>query len=188
MHDYGAPIGWRLALRTPGRVTAIVSQNGNGYSEGFVSSFWEGLFAYAAMPGPDTEPAVRAALTEDGVRWQYLHGAADPTLVSPDTWLHDLALLNRPGNDEIQLKLFRDYPSNVDLYPKVQEYFRASQVPLLAVWGAGDGIFGPDGARAFRRDLREAEVHLLPAGHFALETHLDAVTGYVRGFLGRVLE
>jgi pimeloyl-ACP methyl ester carboxylesterase len=184
VHDYGAPIGWRLAIRSPEQVTAIISQNGNGYTEGFVDAFWDGLFAYAAAPGPDTEPAVRAALTLESVRWQYLNGVEDPSLVSPDNWIHDQALLDRPGNDEIQLTLFRDYPTNVELYPRLQEYFRASQVPLLAVWGANDGIFGPDGARAFARDLPDAEIHLLPAGHFALESHLDAITGYIRGFLG----
>ncbi|MFJ6216654.1 alpha/beta fold hydrolase [Streptomyces sp. NPDC092296] len=187
VQDYGAPIGWRLAVRSPEKVTAIVTQSGNGYTEGFVRSFWDGLFAYAAAPGPDTEPAVRAALTLDATRWQYCNGVPDPSLVSPDTWTHDQALLDRSGNDVIQLKLFRDYPANVDFYPRLHEYFRASQVPLLAVWGAGDEIFGPDGARAFQRDLPEAEVHLLDSGHFALESHLDTISGYMRGFLGRVL-
>ena len=110
----------------------------------------------------------------------------DPGLVSPDTWLHDHALLQRPGNDAIQLRLFRDYTTNVELYPRVQEYFRTSQVPLLAVWGANDEIFGPAGARAFAADLPDAEIHLLDAGHFALESDLDTVAGYIRGFLGRV--
>ncbi|GHF09608.1 hydrolase [Streptomyces spiralis] len=188
VQDYGAPIGWRLALRKPDRVTAVITQNGNAYEDGFVRAFWDGLFAYAEAQGPDTEPTVRGALTLDSTRWQYENGVADPSLVSPDTWTHDQALLDRPGNDEIQLQLFRDYPTNVDLYPKVHEYFRSSQVPLLAVWGQGDEIFGPDGARAFQRDLPEAEIHLLESGHFALESHLDAITGYIRGFLGRVLK
>ncbi|TDC79282.1 alpha/beta fold hydrolase [Streptomyces hainanensis] len=187
VQDYGAPIGWRLATRAPDRVTAVVSQNGNAYEDGFVRSFWDGLFAYAESPGPDTEPGVRGALTPEITRWQYLNGVADPSLVSPDAWTLDQALLDRPGNDEIQLRLFRDYPSNVAGYPGLHEYFRSSQVPLLAVWGAGDEIFGPEGARAFLRDLPDAEVHLLESGHFALESHLDAVAGYVRGFLGRVL-
>jgi pimeloyl-ACP methyl ester carboxylesterase len=187
VQDYGAPIGWRLALQNPDHITAIITQNGNAYTDGFVKPFWDALFAYASAPGPDTEPVVRAALSPDSTRWQYLNGVPDPSLVSPDTWTLDQMLLDRPGNDEIQLKLFRDYPTNVDLYPAVQEYFRTSQVPLLAVWGAGDEIFGADGARAFQRDLPDAEIHLLDSGHFALESHLDAITGYVRGFLARVL-
>ncbi|OIJ88300.1 alpha/beta fold hydrolase [Streptomyces colonosanans] len=187
VHDYGAPIGWRLALRDPQRVTAIVTQNGNAYTDGFVKPFWEGLFAYARTPGPETEAPVRRALTAEVTRWQYLNGVADPTLVSPDNWVHDQALLDRPGNDEIQLKLFRDYPTNVDLYPAVHQYFRESRVPLLAVWGANDEIFGPDGARAFQRDLPEAEVHLVESGHFALESHFDVITQHIRDFLGRVI-
>ncbi|MEV5986854.1 alpha/beta hydrolase [Streptomyces sp. NPDC052051] len=187
VHDYGAPIGWRLALQDPQRVTAIVTQNGNAYTEGFVKPFWDGLFAYARSPGPETEAPVRSALTPEVTRWQYLNGVADPTLVSPDNWVHDQALLDRPGNDEIQLKLFRDYPTNVDLYPAVHQYFRDSHVPLLAVWGANDEIFGPDGARAFRQDLPDAEVHLVESGHFALESHGEEITGHIREFLGRAL-
>ncbi|MCX4834992.1 alpha/beta hydrolase [Streptomyces sp. NBC_01016] len=187
VQDYGAPIGWRLALKDPERITAVITQNGNAYEEGFVRPFWDGLFAYAAAPGPDTEGPVRAALTTEDVRWQYVTGVADPSVVSPDNWVHDQALLDRPGNAEIQLKLFREYPTNVDLYPAVHQYFRDSQVPLLAVWGAGDEIFGPDGARAFGRDLPDAEIHLLDAGHFALESRLEEVTEHIRGFLARVL-
>ncbi|MFH9981918.1 alpha/beta fold hydrolase [Streptomyces sp. NPDC017179] len=187
VHDYGAPIGWRLALQAPDRVTAIITQNGNAYDEGFVKPFWDGLFAYAKAPGPNTEAPVRGALTRDVTRRQYVNGVADPTLVSPDNWVHDQALLDRPGNDEIQLRLFRDYPTNVDLYPRVQRYFRDSQVPLLAVWGANDEIFGPDGATAFGRDLPDAEIHLIESGHFALESHLDTIAGHIRDFLGRVL-
>ncbi|MFJ2734850.1 MULTISPECIES: alpha/beta hydrolase [unclassified Streptomyces] len=187
VHDYGAPIGWRLALQAPDRVTAIITQNGNAYDEGFVKPFWDGLFAYAKAPGPNTEAPVRGALTPDVTRWQYVNGVADATLVSPDNWVHDQALLDRPGNDEIQLRLFRDYPSNVDLYPRVQRYFRDSQVPLLAVWGANDEIFGPEGATAFGQDLPDAEIHLIESGHFALESHLDTITGHIRDFLGRVL-
>ncbi|MEU9976456.1 alpha/beta hydrolase [Streptomyces sp. NPDC051014] len=187
VQDYGAPIGWRLALRNPDRVTAIVTQNGNAYEEGFVKPFWDGVFAYTDAPGPETEAAMRGALTLESTRWQYLNGVADPSLVSPDNWVHDQALLDRPGNDEIQLKLFRDYPTNVDLYPQVHRYFADSQVPLLAVWGANDEIFGPDGARAFARDLPDAEIHLLDSGHFALESHLAAITEHIRDFLARAL-
>ncbi|MGW2288999.1 alpha/beta fold hydrolase [Streptomyces phaeochromogenes] len=188
VQDYGAPVGWRLALSDPQRVSAIITQNGNAYVDGFVKSFWDGLFAYAQAPGPQTEAPVRGALTADATRWQYVNGVADPSLVSPDNWVHDQALLDRPGNDEIQLKLFRDYPTNVDLYPAVQQYFRESQVPLLAVWGANDEIFGPDGARAFQRDLPDAEIHLVESGHFALESHLDVIADHIGDFLSRVLD
>lgn len=187
VQDYGAPIAWRLALRDPRRITAIVSQSGNAYDEGFARPFWDGLFAYAQAPGPDTEGPVRAALTPEITRWQYLNGVADPTLVSPDNWVHDQALLDRPGNDAVQLTLFRDYATNVPMYPAVQAYFRESQVPLLAVWGAGDEIFGPDGARAFSRDLPDAEIHLIESGHFALESHVEEIAELIRGFLGRTL-
>ncbi|MBY8339358.1 alpha/beta hydrolase [Streptomyces spinosirectus] len=187
VQDYGAPIGWRLAVQDPERITAIITQNGNGYEEGFVKTFWAGVFAYTTNPGPDTEAAMRGALTLQSTRWQYVNGVADPSLVSPDNWLHDQALLDRPGNDEIQLKLFRDYPTNVDLYPRLHQYFRDSRVPLLAVWGAGDEIFGPAGAEAFRQDLPDAEIHLIDSGHFALESHLATITGHIRDFLGRVL-
>ncbi|MFI5634542.1 alpha/beta fold hydrolase [Streptomyces sp. NPDC051664] len=187
VQDYGAPIGWRLALQAPDRITAIISQNGNAYEEGFVKPFWDGVFAYAQAPGPDTEAPMRGALTAGITRWQYVNGVADISLVSPDNWVHDQALLDRPGNDEIQLKLFRDYPTNVDLYPQVHQYFRDSQVPLLAVWGVNDEIFGPAGAEAFSTDLPDAEIHLLESGHFALESHLEPITQHIRDFLGRVL-
>jgi pimeloyl-ACP methyl ester carboxylesterase len=187
VHDYGAPIAWRLALRGPRRIAAIISQNGNAYTDGFVESFWAGVWAYADDPGPATESPVRAALDLEAIRWQYLNGVPDPSLVSPDAWIHDYVQVQREGNDKVQLKLFQDYPTNVDLYPQVQEYFRTSKVPLLAVWGANDEIFGPDGARAFARDLPDAEIHLLNGGHFLLESELDTVTGYIRGFCGRVL-
>lgn len=187
VQDYGAPIGWRLALRRPDAVRAIISQNGNAYDDGFVEGFWSGLWAYAQAPGPDTEGPVRGALSLEAIRWQYLTGVSEPDLVDPDTWALDHAEVSRPGNDEIQLALFRDYASNPPLYPAVHEYFRTSQVPLLAIWGAGDEIFGPAGATAFARDLPDAEIHLLDGGHFLLESALDTVTGYLRGFLGRTI-
>ncbi|MFE2506517.1 alpha/beta fold hydrolase [Streptomyces rubiginosohelvolus] len=187
VQDYGAPIGWRLALKNPERISAIVTQNGNGYEEGFVDSFWDGLWAYGANPGPDTEPAVRAAMSLEAIRWQYVHGVPDPSVVSPDTWEHDVALVSREGNDEIQLALFLDYQNNRPLYPLLHEYLRTSEVPVLAVWGRNDEIFGPAGARAFAGDAKNAEVHLINGGHFLLESHLDVVAGYLRGFLGRVL-
>ncbi|QBI55781.1 alpha/beta fold hydrolase [Streptomonospora litoralis] len=187
VQDYGAPIGWRLALEHPERISALVTQNGNGYEDGFVDSFWTDVWAYAANPGPGTEPPVRAALSLDAIRWQYVHGVPDPSLVSPDTWEHDFAHVSREGNDEVQLALFRDYANNRPLYPLLHEFLRTSGIPVLAVWGRNDEIFGPAGARAFARDAEDAEVHLIDGGHFLLESHLDVVAGYMRGFLGRVL-
>lgn len=186
VQDYGAPVGWRLALRRPDAITAIITQNGNAYEEGFVDSFWEPVVAYQRAQDETTEAAIRGALSIDAIRWQYVTGVADPTLVDPETWIHDHALVSRPGNDLVQLALFRDYATNVDLYPQVHEYFRTSQVPLLAVWGESDEIFGPDGARAFLRDLPHAQVHLLPGGHFLLESAVGQVADLVRDFLGSV--
>jgi len=188
VHDYGAPIGWRLALEHPERISALVTQNGNGYEDGFVESFWTDVWAYGANPGPDTEPAVRAALSLDAIHWQYVHGVPDPSRVSPDTWEHDFALISREGNDEIQLALLRDYQNNRPLYPLLHEFLRTSEVPVLAMWGRNDEIFGPAGARAFARDAEDAEVHLINGGHFLLESHLDVVAGYLRDFLARVLD
>lgn len=187
VQDYGAPIGWRLALRRPDAVQAIITQNGNAYDEGFVDSFWAPLWAYHRAPGPDTEEPVRGAIGLDAIRWQYLTGVAEPDLVDPDTWALDHAEVNRPGNPEIQLALFRDYASNPPLYPAVHEYFRSSQVPLLAIWGNGDEIFGPAGATAFAHDLPDAEIHLIDGGHFLLESALDTAVGHIRDFLGRTV-
>ena len=188
VQDYGAPIGWRLALQDPESITAIVTQNGNGYVEGFFDSYWtRRAQAYGQHPGPETEAAVRAAFTLEDLRWQYVNGVADESLVSPDTWHHDHALLSRPGNDLIQLALFRDYGTNPPLYPALHNYLRRSAVPLLAVWGQGDEIFGPDGARAFTRDAVDPEIHLLDGGHFLLESAIDEVTQLLRDFLHRRL-
>jgi pimeloyl-ACP methyl ester carboxylesterase len=187
VQDYGAPIGWRLALRDPAAITAIISQNGNGYDAGFVPAFWKTVWDFHHAPGPETEAGVRQALTLDAIRWQYLTGVPDETLVSPDTWHHDHALVSRPGNDAIQLRLFADYATNPPLYPLLHEYFRRSRVPLLAVWGRGDEIFGPDGARAFRTDLPDARVELLDGGHFLLESAGDEVAALIRDFLGSTL-
>ena len=187
VQDYGAPIGWRLALREPSAITAIISQNGNGYDAGFVESFWKVVQAYQREPTADTEAPVRQFLTLDATRWQYVTGVADETLVDPESWHHDYALLSRPGNDLVQLKLFRDYATNAPLYPRLHDYFRASQVPLLAVWGRGDEIFGPAGAEAFSDDLPAAEIHLLDGGHFLLESALDDVIPRIRDFLAKQL-
>jgi pimeloyl-ACP methyl ester carboxylesterase len=185
VQDYGAPIGWRLALRRPQAITAIVTQNGNGYDDGFVESFWASVWDYHREQNPETEATVRTALSVEGIRWQYVTGVSDESLVSPDTWMHDFALVSRPGNDEIQLKLFRDYATNAPMYPALHEYLRTSGVPVLAVWGEGDPIFGPDGARAFGKDAPDAEIHLLGGGHFLLETAAEEVAGLIRDFLHR---
>jgi pimeloyl-ACP methyl ester carboxylesterase len=186
VQDYGAPIGWRLALRRPQAITAIITQNGNGYDEGFIESFWKTVWDYQREQTSDTEAAVRAALDVEGIKWQYLTGVSDETLVSPDTWTHDAAMVCRPGNDEIQLKLFRDYATNAPMYPALHDFLRTSKVPVLAVWGQGDPIFGPDGARAFGKDAPDAEIHLLDGGHFLLETAVDEVADLIRDFLHRV--
>ncbi|MHC0434071.1 alpha/beta fold hydrolase [Streptomyces sp. O3] len=188
VQDYGAPIGLRLALAHPERVTAIVTQNGNAYEEGLGKEAWAPVLAYIADPSdPETAEPVRAIRSLEGIRWQYTHGVPDPTLVSPDAYHHDAALMAREGQDAIQLGLIGDYGDNFALYPAFQEYFRTSQVPLLAVWGAHDEIFVPEGALAFRRDLPDAEIHLLPTGHFALETHAARIAALMDDFLTRNL-
>ncbi|PZS30550.1 MAG: alpha/beta hydrolase [Pseudonocardiales bacterium] len=188
VQDYGAPIGWRLALRDPSAITALVSQNGNGYVDGFVDSFWDGVRTYQQDPGPDNEAAVRGALTLETTRWQYVTGVPDETLIDPEVWHHDYTLLSRPGNDLIQLALFRDYVTNPPMYPALHEYLRTSAVPLLAVWGQGDEIFGPAGARAFARDAVDAEIHLVEGGHFLLESAGAQVAELIRDFLARRLD
>jgi pimeloyl-ACP methyl ester carboxylesterase len=183
VQDYGAPIGWRLALGDPAAITAIISQNGNGYDAGFVESFWKTVWDYQTEQTAESEAAVRQFLTLTATRWQYVTGVPDETLVDPESWYHDYSLISRPGNDEVQLKLLRDYATNSPLYPRLHEYFRSTKVPLLAVWGRGDEIFGPAGAEAFTEDLPEAEIHLLDGGHFLLESALDEVAQLVRRFL-----
>jgi pimeloyl-ACP methyl ester carboxylesterase len=185
VHDYGAPIGWRLALRDPSAITAIVTQSGNGYDVGFVEGFWKTVWDYQQAQTPETEAAIRQALTLDLTKWQYVTGVPDPTLVSPDGWNHDYALISRPGNDEVQLALFRDYATNSPMYPRLHEYLRQKRVPLLATWGRNDPIFGPDGARAFADDVPDAEIHLLEGGHFLLESDVDEVALLVHNFLDR---
>lgn len=184
--DYGAPVGFRLALDRPGAITAIVSQNGNAYEEG-LSDGWAQTRAFWADPSPANREAMRGMLTLETTRWQYIHGAPDQTQVAPEAWWLDYALMSRPGNADIQLGLIADYASNVALYPRIHQYFRERRPPLLAVWGANDPFFLPAGAEAFRRDLPEAEVHLLDAGHFALETHGRQIASHMLDFLGRNL-
>lgn len=188
VQDYGAPVGWRLALEAPHTIEAIITQNGNAYEAGFFDSFWtRRAMAYGADPGPETEAAVRGAFTLQDVRWQYLTGTPDPTVVSPDAWHHDVERLSRPGIDQVQLALFRDYGHNVPLYPQVHRYLRDSGVPTLVVWGEGDEIFGPEGARAFAEDAVDPEIHLLPGGHFLLESSAREVAALAVDFLQRRL-
>jgi pimeloyl-ACP methyl ester carboxylesterase len=180
--DYGAPVGFRLAVRQPDRITAIVSQNGNAYEEG-LSDGWNPIRAYWREPTQANRDAIRSMLQPETTVWQYTHGVADPSSVSPDGYTLDNHYLARPGADEVQLDLFLDYMSNVELYPAFQEYFRTRQPPLLAIWGRNDPFFLPAGAEAFKRDIPDADVRLLDTGHFALETHAGEIAAATRGFL-----
>jgi pimeloyl-ACP methyl ester carboxylesterase len=184
--DYGAPVGFRLAMQHPERITALISQNGNAYEEG-LSEGWNPIQAYWKDPTPENRAALRAFLKPETTQWQYTHGTADPERLSPDTWTLDSALLARPGNDEIQLDLFGDYQSNVALYPKFQDYIRTWRPPLLAVWGKNDPFFLSAGAEAFRRDNPQVEIHLLDAGHFALESRGSEIAAIIRDFLARMI-
>ncbi len=183
--DYGAPVGLRLAISHPERIAAIISQNGNAYEEG-LSENWTPIQKYWKEPTPENRAALRDFLTPETTRWQYTHGVPDENMVAPESYTLDAALLGRPGNEEIQLDLFLDYANNVALYPKFQGYFRAEKPPLLAVWGKNDPFFLPAGAEAFRRDNPNAEVHFYEAGHFALETHGEAIAVAIRTFLSRI--
>jgi pimeloyl-ACP methyl ester carboxylesterase len=180
--DYGAPVGLRLALAHPERIAAVISQNGNAYEEG-LSQGWNPIQAYWREPTEARRAALREFLTPEATKGQYLHGVGDETLVGPESYTLDSALLARPGNAEIQLDLFLDYASNVALYPRFQAYLRTHQPPLLAVWGRNDPFFLPAGAEAFRRDVPEAEIRLFDTGHFALETHGDVIGAVILEFL-----
>jgi pimeloyl-ACP methyl ester carboxylesterase len=180
--DYGAPTGFRLAVRHPERITAIISQNGNAYEEG-LSEGWTPIRTYWQEPSQANRKALRAFLTPETTRWQYTHGVADQTVVSPDGQNLDNFYLARPGADEVQLDLFGDYKSNVALYPSFQEYFRTHKPPLLAVWGKNDPFFVPPGAEAFKRDNPRAVVRFFDTGHFALETHAREIAESIRDFL-----
>jgi pimeloyl-ACP methyl ester carboxylesterase len=184
--DYGAPVGLRLALAHPERITAIISQNGNAYEEG-LSPGWNPIQKYWKEPTPANRAALRDFLTPESTRSQYVYGVQDEKQVAPEAYTLDSALLARPGNDEIQLDLFLDYASNVALYPKFQEYFRAKKPSLLAVWGRNDPFFVPPGAEAFKRDNPNAEVRFYDTGHFALETHYREIADAIREFLNRTL-
>jgi pimeloyl-ACP methyl ester carboxylesterase len=182
--DYGAPTGFRIAAKHPGRITAIISQNGNAYEEG-LSEGWNPIRAYWQAPSKANREALRAFLSPEATRWQYTHGVTNETTVSPDGQSLDNFYLARPGADEVQLDLFGDYKSNVALYPSFQNYFRTHKPPLLAVWGKNDPFFLPSGAEAFKRDIPGAVVHFLDTGHFALETHAAEIAAAIRDFLIR---
>jgi pimeloyl-ACP methyl ester carboxylesterase len=180
--DYGAPTGFRIAVKHPDRITAIVSQNGNAYEEG-LSEGWKPIRAYWQEPSQANRDALRTFLAPETTRWQYTHGVSDETTVAPDGLSLDNFYLARPGADEVQLDLFGDYKSNVALYPTFQKYFRTHKPPLLAVWGKNDPFFLPPGAEAFKRDIPGAVVRFLDTGHFALETHASEIAAAIRGFL-----
>jgi pimeloyl-ACP methyl ester carboxylesterase len=180
--DYGAPTGFRIAVKHPDRIAAIISQNGNAYEEG-LSEGWNPIRAYWQEPSQANRDALRTFLAPETTRWQYTHGVADETTVAPDGLSLDNFYLARPGADEVQLDLFGDYKSNVALYPTFQKYFRTHKPPLLAVWGRNDPFFLPPGAEAFKRDIPGAVVRFLDTGHFALETHASEIAAAIRGFL-----
>jgi pimeloyl-ACP methyl ester carboxylesterase len=180
--DYGAPVGFRLAVRHPDRITAIISQNGNAYEEG-LSDGWNPIQKYWKDPSQANRDALRAFLKPETTRWQYTHGVPDATAVSPDGYSLDNFYLARAGADEIQLDLFGDYKSNVALYPTFQNYFRTQKPRFLAAWGKNDPFFLPPGAEAFKRDISRAAVHFFDTGHFALETHAKEIAALIREFI-----
>ncbi|MCI0573749.1 MAG: alpha/beta hydrolase [Myxococcaceae bacterium] len=182
--DYGAPVGFRLAERRPERVTALVIQNGNAYEEG-LGEAWAPIRKYWADPSPTNREALREVFTLEALRSQYVSGEPDPTRLSPEAWTLDHLRISRPGNADVQLDLFYDYRNNVARYPRWQEYLRTHQPPALITWGANDAFFPVPGARAYLRDLKDAELHVLEAGHFALESHGEVITPLMRDFLDR---
>lgn len=184
--DYGAPVGWRLALKHPDRVTALVIQNGNAYDEG-LKTFWDPIKKYWEDGTDQSRNALRSLLTLETTIFQYTDGVSDKSRISPDNWRHDQPLLDRPGNAEIQLDMFYDYRTNLPLYPAVQAWLRAQQPPALIVWGKNDFIFPADGAHPYKRDLKDLEFHLIDSGHFLLEDKPDEVFPLIRDFLDRKL-
>lgn len=182
--DYGAPVGWRLALKHPERITGLVVQNGNAYDEG-LKAFWDPIKAYWSDGSETHRRALSELVSLKTTMFQYQDGVSDVSRVSPDNWVHDQALLDRPGNADIQLDLFYDYRTNLPLYPAVQAYFRKHEPPTLIVWGKNDYIFPADGAHPYKRDLTDLEFHLLDTGHFVLEDKADEVVPLIRDFLER---
>ncbi len=182
VQDYGAPVGFRLAVKHPEQIEAIISQNGNAYREGF-TSFWDAAWPFWSNRTAETEKPIRSLFTPETTRWQYTQGVREKDRISPDAWTFDQLGLDRPGNVDIQLALFEDYATNPQRYPQWHEYFRQYQPPLLAVWGKNDPIFGPAGAEAFKRDLPHCEVHLLDTGHFALEEEGEVIAEHIIRFL-----
>ena len=186
VQDYGAPVGYRLAVKHPERITTIVVQNGNAYDEGLDNDFWKPIKAYWNDPkSKEKRDGLRFVVQYEATKWQYIHGVKNPELISPDGPAHDQFLLDRKGNDEIQLDLLLDYGSNPPLYPKWQEYFRKHQPPMLIAWGKNDQIFPAAGAEPYKRDLKTLEYHLLDAGHFALESNGEEIAKLMREFLGK---
>jgi pimeloyl-ACP methyl ester carboxylesterase len=182
--DYGAPVGWRLALKHPESISGLIVQNGNAYDEG-LKEFWNPIKAYWSDHSEAHRKALYVLVAPETTKFQYTDGVADLSRISPDNWVHDQALLDRPGNAEIQMDLFYDYRTNLPLYPAVQAYFRERRPPTLIVWGKNDKIFPADGAYPYKRDLPDVEFHLLDTGHFALEDKLDVMAPLIRGFLDR---
>jgi len=182
VQDYGAPVGYRLAVKHPERVQGLIVQNGNAYDEGIANAFWDPLRAYWKDRTPANAAPLLKALEVDGTRWQYTHGVRRPESISPDTWHLDQALLNRPGNKDIQLQLFYDYGSNPRHYAEWQAFFRRYQPPTLIVWGKNDEIFPAAGAQPYVRDLPQAKLHLLDTGHFALEEEGVTIARLIREF------
>ncbi|MCR9296098.1 MAG: alpha/beta hydrolase [bacterium] len=184
--DYGAPIGFRIAAEHPERVTGLIIQNGNAYDEGIDNDFWKPIKKYWNENTPQNRDALRSLLTREATRWQYTSGVRDESKISPDNWNIDQALLDRLGNQEIQLDLFLSYGSNPPLYPKWQAYFRQHQPPTLIVWGKNDAIFPAAGAFPYQRDLKNVELHLFDTGHFALEEDGDVIAKHIRNFVARI--
>lgn len=183
--DYGAPVGYRLALRRPDQIQGLIVQNGNAYDEG-LREFWDPIKRYWADARLENREALHFLVEPKSTRWQYENGVADTTLLDPTTWILDQVGLDRAANREIQMDLFYDYGTNVPLYPDFQAFFQKHQPPTLIVWGKNDFIFPPEGAAPYRRDLPNVETHLLDTGHFALETHGEEIASRIEGFLGRI--